>query len=265
MRDLIVVAAVWAAALTAWALVPPEGASRLLPGGGVPAWWRWYVERERALAVPIRGAVAGAVLIAVVVLADGLLPGGWSIVVGLFGAFGSFVGLGLIEPDLIRRRREQVVLDLPEALGLLAATLRAGLPLRTGTARVAEALTAKPGPAEATSPAGGESPVAEDLDLVLTGIEVGMSDREAWRLLIDQEPWRAVARDLARSAEAGTALAEILQTHRTDAAHTRRAQREQAAKTVGVRSVMPLMVCFLPAFMILGVVPVVGSLILAML
>ncbi|WP_026927895.1 type II secretion system F family protein [Granulicoccus phenolivorans] len=262
MRDLLVVAAIWSAALGVWALVPPDRPVRLLPGGGVPPWWRAWTERERALAVPVRGGVAAAVVVAVLLLGQGVLPGGWSVVLALLAGAAGFVGLGLIQPDRIRRRRETLVLELPEALGLLAATLQAGLPLRIGTARVAEALSA----AGATGEAGAEpSPVAEDLGLVLTGIEVGMNDREAWRLLAEEEAWRAVARDLARSADAGSALAEILQTHRVESAHTRRAHRERAAKTVGVRSVAPLMICFLPAFMILGVVPVVGSLILAML
>jgi pilus assembly protein TadC len=42
---------------------------------------------------------------------------------------------------------------------------------------------------------------------------------------------------------------------------TRRAALDQAAKAVGVKAVAPLGLCFLPAFMLLGIVPLVASLI----
>ena len=42
----------------------------------------------------------------------------------------------------------------------------------------------------------------------------------------------------------------------------RHGQVEEAARRVGVRSVLPLMVCFIPAFLLLGIVPTVASAVL---
>ena len=74
-----------------------------------------------------------------------------------------------------------------------------------------------------------------------------------------------IARDLARCAESGTAVALILEVHATEARARARAQREAAARTVGVRSVLPLVCCFLPAFVLVGVVPIVAATIGAVL
>lgn len=75
----------------------------------------------------------------------------------------------------------------------------------------------------------------------------------------DDTVWGAVARDLARCAESGAAVAEVLEVHAAEARALRRARREMAARTVGVRSVLPLVCCFLPAFILVGVVPIIAA------
>jgi hypothetical protein len=44
-----------------------------------------------------------------------------------------------------------------------------------------------------------------------------------------------------------------------------RSRAEAAARAAGVRSVAPLVACFLPAFILIGIVPVVASLALPLL
>ena len=55
------------------------------------------------------------------------------------------------------------------------------------------------------------------------------------------------------------AVAEVLEVHAAEARALRRARREMAARTVGVRSVLPLVCCFLPAFILVGVVPIIAA------
>lgn len=68
-------------------------------------------------------------------------------------------------------------------------------------------------------------------------------------------------RVLIRSSESGASL----QTPLIDCALDMRAERaellELRARSVGVKAVAPLGVCFLPAFVLLAVVPIVGSLV----
>lgn len=152
--------------------------------------------------------------------------------------------LGCFEPVAVRQRRRQQVADLPQALELMAAALDAGLPLRSSTYAVAHEF---------------DGPIAEDLGRVLGAVELGISDGEAWRELSDEAVWRRVALDLARSAESGTMLVHTLRHHAADARAARVAQTQVRARAVGVRGVLPLMVCFMPAFLLIGVVPTVAS------
>ena len=55
---------------------------------------------------------------------------------------------------------------------------------------------------------------------------------------------------------------ESLLVHAEVAREERHGQVEEAARRVGVRSVLPLMVCFIPAFLLLGIVPTVASAVL---
>ncbi|NHB85425.1 hypothetical protein G7085_14540 [Tessaracoccus sp. HDW20] len=69
-----------------------------------------------------------------------------------------------------------------------------------------------------------------------------------------------MARDVARAERSGTALADVLRTHAEDARRDCHDEAQKAARRVGVRSVVPLMVCFLPAFILVGVVPIIAGL-----
>ena len=189
-------------------------------------------------------AVAGAMAAAVGLTTVGgvVATTGW-LATPLLAVAGVIL-LGKLEPAQSQRRSEQLVVDLPQGLELLAACLAAGMPLRQATRAVAEAF---------------EGPVGEDLSLVLSQVDLGFSDAEAWRSLRGHPQWGAAAIDLARSVESGTMMVQVLRHHARAGRELRRAALEVRAKAVGVRSVLPLMTCFLPAFLLLGVVPTVSS------
>ncbi|MCA1721019.1 MAG: type II secretion system F family protein, partial [Actinobacteria bacterium] len=71
------------------------------------------------------------------------------------------------------------------------------------------------------------------------------------------DPLAPAARLLARAAEGGAPVADTVARLAQDARAVARAAGEQAARRVGVLVVAPLGLCFLPAFVLLGVVPVV--------
>lgn len=143
-----------------------------------------------------------------------------------------------------RQRQQQLITQLPECLELLAAALDAGVPLRGAVQHVA---TLAP------------EPSAGLLTGVLGHLQIGRSDAQAWATLHDHPVWGPMARDLARCADSGAGVAEVLGVHATEARARRRAQRELQARTVSVRSVLPLVSCFLPAFVLVGVVPIIAG------
>lgn len=190
----------------------------------------------------LSAAATAAVCLALSQLGSG--PGSW-VWLGFPPTWtGVTVGLGWLEPLSARRRRHELVLQAPQALELLAACLAAGMPVRTACAAVAEAF---------------DDPVAHDLGRVLAATALGVSDAEAWRALRDHPQFGPAALDLARSVESGTMMVEGLRHHAEVARDRRRAALQVRARGVGVRSVMPLMICFIPSFMLLGVVPAVVS------
>ncbi|MGA4506407.1 type II secretion system F family protein [Propionibacteriaceae bacterium G1746] len=193
-----------------------------------------------------------AVVPAIAVVA--LVPGPWAVVGGVVVATVAFVALDRFEDAAVVRRRQRLADQLVEALELLAGALASGSPVRSAIAEVA-----------AVSP----PETAEVLGLVTSHIRVGRSERDAW-LALAGDPvvgpvWGRAARDLARNAETGAAVVQVLRVHAGEAVAVRRGQVEKQAKTVGVQSVLPLVCCFLPAFVLVGVVPVIAGLVRAYL
>jgi len=138
-----------------------------------------------------------------------------------------------------------VVRELPETLDLLAICLEAGAPMTSAITTVAS-----------VSPRA----TAEILRGVDAQLQVGRDPQDAWGSLAGHPDWGPPARDAARSARSGTSLVECLRVHADEARRRRREQETKRARSVGVKSVQPLAVCFLPAFVLIGVVPLVASL-----
>ena len=228
-----------------WRAAVPDGAARR----GRGAWHRFTaVVAGRTGALPLSrrllagstamGALGLGVVRAVPDLAPVALP------CLLMVTFVMIIALGWVEPARSRRRRRQLLMEVPQALELLASCLTAGLPLRAATAAV---VSVYPGP------------VGEDLSTVLRLIDLGVSEVDSWRTLRGHVQLGSAAIDLARSAQWGTMLVDILNHHAGAARQRRQAALQVAARAVGVRSVLPLMLCFLPSFLLIGIVPAVVS------
>jgi pilus assembly protein TadC len=163
--------------------------------------------------------------------------------------------LARLEPASIRRERRQLVAELPLVLDLLGACLAGGASLEVAAAAVARALPGVCG---------------DRLDVVREALAVGTSPPEAWLLLAGgltgdpvggtDDPLAATARTLARAADGGTPAAAALERLAAEARAVSRAAGSEAARRVGVLVVAPLGLCFLPAFILLGIVPVVVGL-----
>lgn len=270
MTVLAIVFAVWAV----WLKVP--GRPRSAPRGqmGLPAWLR---VNEGAMRPRMRLVVGGAAGLGVALVVESFSTV-LALVLGGLVCAGVAVFLGWIEPASAQRARDQRIREMPHTLELLAACLSSGLPLRRAMRVVANALAFdregdfRPAAVTSGGPAGdgdessgspaadpSTSPIANDLALLVGLVDIGMGERQAWQRLADRPEWHAAARDIARAAEAGTGLRRVLERHAQQARQLAHARRRERARTLGVRSVLPLMVCFLPAFVFVGIVPTIGS------
>src|SRR5262245_36783880 len=186
-----------------------------------------------------RGAAA---IVALAVLLVFGLPWGPPVAGVVFA--GVPVALARMEPATVRRRRERIVADLPLAVDLLAACLRAGRPPGDALAAVATAV-------------GG--PLGARLIEVEQRLRLGAEPADAWAVL-DVEPGCAVlARAVRRSLCSGGPLVQTREHVATDVRQQRRWSADERARAVETRSVVPLGLCFLPAFVLIGIVPTIAG------
>jgi Flp pilus assembly protein TadB len=128
---------------------------------------------------------------------------------------------------------------------LLAAALRAGLPVAQAIQAVATDLPGPPGKA-----------LRATADL----LALGADPVQAWDPAIACPATAPLARAARRSARSGTALAGAATTLADEVRASTEAVAEARAQRAAVLVSGPLGLCFLPAFVCLGIVPVVASL-----
>lgn len=168
---------------------------------------------------------------------------------GLIGAVtvvAVFVVVGQGETKAEKRRQEQLREQLPATLELLASCLSAGAPISQAMSEVAE-----------VSP----SATAELLRSYRRNLDVGRSQGQSWRFIATEPVWEPVANDIAALVSSGSAVTKLLLSHAGDARAELASELESEAKTLSVKSVLPLMSCFLPSFILVGVVPIIAGVI----
>ncbi|MUL39653.1 type II secretion system F family protein [Streptomonospora sp. PA3] len=145
-----------------------------------------------------------------------------------------------------RTDRARVLAGLPVAVDLLAAGLRAGGALEDVLAAVADGV-------------GG--PLGKALGGVAEQLRLGADPRAVWRSADGTEEFEAIGRALARASESGAPVAALLERHATELRDTARARALTRTQRLGVLSAAPLGLCFLPAFVLIGVVPLAAGLV----
>lgn len=170
----------------------------------------------------------------------GLMGGALGVVVAAAVRY-SFGRLGSADQ---RRRQARLIADLPVAVDLLAACLRGGAPWHDAVEAVADAV-------------GG--PLGEELRGVAVQIRLGADPVDAWLALTEEPVLAPLARTAVRAVSSGAALAPSLGRLARDQRRVARTAAAARARAVGVRALAPLGLCFLPAFVLLGVVPAIAG------
>jgi pilus assembly protein TadC len=221
-------------ALAAFLIALPVGGRRgvggRLTGIGRPGTSRRPREPRLALAILSGAAVAS------------LVGGWWSVPVGVAVGYAVDRVLRRMEPAAVRAERLRAVADLPLAADLLAAALRAGAPVDRAASAVGDAL-------------GG--PLGERLERTARSLRLGGTPPEAWAHLEDVAGASRLVAAAVRSSSSGGALAGALTRLADDLRSDRSVAAQAAAQRAGVLIVLPLGLCFLPAFVLAGLVPVI--------
>jgi pilus assembly protein TadC len=150
--------------------------------------------------------------------------------------------IGRLEPPSARRRRESIERDLPLAVELLAACALAGRPVEASVDVVSSAV-------------GG--PLSDLLSEHTARVRLGADPVTEWRAMASHPQVAPLARSVLRSLESGAPVVDTFERLAADSRRARAVALQQRARSVGVRAAGPLGICFLPAFMLVGVVPTV--------
>ena len=132
--------------------------------------------------------------------------------------------------------------ELPLIFDLIATALRAGAPLAVAV-----------GVVSAYVPGG----IGRELDRVAALLKLGARPAEAWCGPQDHPTLAPLAAVAMRSADSGIRLADGLDRRSTILRDELRTAAVAKAERVGVMALLPLGLCFLPAFVCLGIVPVI--------
>ncbi|MEU5693499.1 type II secretion system F family protein [Actinosynnema sp. NPDC020468] len=131
---------------------------------------------------------------------------------------------------------------LPATWDLLAATLKAGLPVPTALDAVLPGMPRAP---------------AKPLHTVADLLRLGADPVTAWNPALANPATAPLARAARRTARSGAALAGAASALAVAARANAADEAEARAQRAAVLVAGPLALCFLPAFLCLGVVPVV--------
>jgi pilus assembly protein TadC len=184
-------------------------------------------------------------------LATGGLVGGWpGLVLGGLVCGGAYTWFRRQPTAAEAGAARTVAADLPFAADLLASALRAGAPPDLAAAYAGRAL-------------GG--PLGDRLERVARALRLGSPADEAWSYLYDRpqrtdkqpDGVRRMVRAAVRSQHSGAALAGSLLRVADDVRADRLIAADAEGRRAGVLIVLPLGLCFLPAFVLAGLVPVI--------
>jgi tight adherence protein C len=199
-------------------------------------------------------------------------PGSWTperilsykglalLVLGLLGALVSGGGLlalflvpaaaifGFFLPDILLynagvRRQQALRRALPDTLDLLVVSVEAGLGFDAALTRIAQHT---------------EGPLAEELARLLQEMRIGKSREEALRSLAERvsvDEARTFIAALVQASEFGVPIGNVLREQAREARIKRRQLAEEDAQKVPVKIVFPVIVCILPALIIVVVGP----------
>lgn len=175
-------------------------------------------------------------------LAVALFVGGWAgVVAGVLVALGGRYVIRRLPSPGAERERQAAAAELPYAIDLLAAVLKTGAPFDRAVTTVGAAI-------------GGS--LGHRLEDVGRALRLGVTGQPAWVALADVPGASGFVPSAVRAAESGAALAAACARCAADLREQREARIDAAGQRAGVLVVLPLGFCFLPAFVLVGVVPI---------
>ena len=209
---------------------------------------------KRLLAAGLGGRItaqqflAAKVALAIGGLVFGLLAGGISgvtaaLALGLCGAAGGFILPGMFVASRTRKRREELRIQLPDALDLLAVSVEAGLGFDGAVTKLTEHM---------------DGALTDEFSVTLGEMRIGESRSEALKKLAERSAAPEVAafcRAIVQADQLGISLGRILRVQATDTRLRRQAAAEERAMKAPIKMLFPTVVFIFPAMFLVVLGP----------
>jgi pilus assembly protein TadC len=215
----------------------------------------WTSIRVRRPNMPeVLWAVLGGLAVALFVGGPATLPA------GLFGAIGTLVWLSRRRARAGLRDRARLSAQVPPLADLFAAGLAAGLQPAQAAVTVAQAFGneapgfAQGGPADRGRLTGIPLLACRFHDAA-TAVLAGADPQAAWSALAMDEATAPLAAAMIRAGRTGAPAAATVGRAARELREAAGDALAAEVRTVGVKATGPLVLCFLPAFVLLGVLP----------
>lgn len=208
------------------------------PGGLTP---------EGVLALGIAGAIVTPLLAIAIVL---VLGGGTSLIAVLLVIAAVFVGYlapSMWIDELRRRRQNAIRLALPDMLDMLTISVQAGLGFDMALTKLIRNT---------------RGPLAEEFARMLGEVQAGVSRRDGLRHLGERTDVSELDNFIMAMVQAdvfGVSVSGILQSQALELRKKRRQRAEELGQKAPVKMVFPIILCMLPATMLVILGPAIIS------
>jgi tight adherence protein C len=184
------------------------------------------------------GAVIGLIRYATV-------PGVGRLFFAVVIAVTGFWGPDLLLSSRARRRQLRISVELPDVLDQMTVAVEAGLGFEPAMVHITDHV---------------EGPLSEEFRHAVRDIRLGMSRELAFRGMVDRTDvaeLRHFVAALIQADKLGTPLVQVLRAQAAEMRTTRRQRAEEAAQKLPLKMIFPLVLCILPALIMVLIGPAV--------
>ena len=189
------------------------------------------------------GGIVASIFFGILLASAGLLPVGNGLIFGIVGGALAFLLPDFVVGRMVRTRRANMLIQLPEVLDLLAVSVEAGLGFDGALARITER---------------SKGPLLEELSIVLHEMRIGESRIQALKNFserLDMPETTAFARSIIQAEQLGMSLARILRAQAQDSRNKRQMWAEEKAMKAPIKMLFPTVIFIFPAMFIVIIGP----------